>query len=326
MGSKDLLSITWVGNAARRLMRSYTLTSGRYGFDGTVETFSNFSPGSTFYLTRNDGSYGDASDYEALQVGYNRRPARGLQLTANYTWSHAIDTNSDNWSAQSGTWVGGTADKTRGNSSADRRHIFNLATTYNMPSLHSSNALLKTVNKVLLRGWAINALLKVQSGSPGSVLWTRFMDSLTDGQFTSYNFRADLVPGQPLWLNDPTVPGGRKLNPDAFAIPACALLNANQVCNGSLPRNSIVFPGIWSLDGNISRTFNITEKLKFQVRADVYNVPNHPVFGAADTMLPYTVQGDPGVLKPSSLSSTFGQPTWLQVPNRGMQIVMRLNF
>jgi len=38
-------------------------------------------------------------------------------------------------------------------------------------------------------------------------------------------------------------------------------------------------PGTWSLDGNLAKTFRISESKSVQVRADATNILNHPAPG-----------------------------------------------
>jgi Carboxypeptidase regulatory-like domain len=45
---------------------------------------------------------------------------------------------------------------------------------------------------------------------------------------------------------------------------------------GNMPQNTIRGVGSWSLDGNLGKTFRITESKSLQVRVDATNVMNHP--------------------------------------------------
>jgi hypothetical protein len=44
-------------------------------------------------------------------------------------------------------------------------------------------------------------------------------------------------------------------------------------------------PGMNNIDFTLSKDFRITEKLKLEFRASMFNVPNHPVFSGAGTTL-----------------------------------------
>jgi len=101
-----------------------------------------------------------------------------------------------------------------------------------------------------------------------------------------YVTQPDFVPGQPDWIADPTQPGGKALNPNAFAIPPTGTI-------GNSPRNGL--RNIYILDQTdlaLRRRFNLTERLKLDVRAEYFNVFNHPMFGAPGAVSgPYTFWG-----------------------------------
>src|SRR5437667_215581 len=73
--------------------------------------------------------------YNALLFSVQRRAARGVTLNANYTWSHCISDHPQPQQTAFGTngnvgWTNGDRRSDRGNcsqSSADRRHLFNLS-------------------------------------------------------------------------------------------------------------------------------------------------------------------------------------------------------
>jgi hypothetical protein len=87
-------------------------------------------------------------------------------------------------------------------------------------------------------------------------------------------------------------PGGRAINPDAFAYPSCPSSNPN--CYGNAPRNFARGFGAWQMNLAIRREFPIHERLKLQFRAEAFNIFNHTNLGGID---------------PNFGSSTFGQAT-----------------
>jgi hypothetical protein len=88
-----------------------------------------------------------------------------------------------------------------------------------------------------------------------------------------YGTQAEIVPGQPSWILDRSQPSGTALNPAAFSQPP-----AGQV--GDLPRNSLRSPySINQTDVALRRRFNLGERVKLDVRAEYFNVFNHPMFG-----------------------------------------------
>ncbi len=79
--------------------------------------------------------------------------------------------------------------------------------------------------------------------------------------------QADVVPGQPFWLANANEPGGRVINPDAFAAPAG--LN-----NGAFPRNSLRGFPFSQTDAALKRQFRLRERMRLDVRAEYFNVFN----------------------------------------------------
>jgi hypothetical protein len=115
--------------------------------------------------------------------------------------------------------------------------------------------------------------------------------------------RPDLVPGVPVWLNDPLVAGHRRLNPAAFSVPATGVM-------GTLGRNAITGNALTQLDVSVRREFPLVRRISLEVSLAIFNALNHPAFA---NPVPY-------------LSSPwFGQPTSMQnlmlgsgTPNTGL--------
>jgi hypothetical protein len=85
--------------------------------------------------------------------------------------------------------------------------------------------------------------------------------------------RPDVVPGVPLHLYPSGAPGGKVINPAAFATPAPA------TAQGDLGRNALRGFGAAQWDITLRRQFHFTERLSLQARADFFNILNHPNFG-----------------------------------------------
>ena len=101
----EALTVSYVGSHASRLLERKEID---------VQPFNpNF--GTIFF-----NQSGLTSDYDALQVQFQRRLTRGLQALASYTWSHSIDYGSFNLDVP----------YQRGNSDFDIRHSLTGAFTY----------------------------------------------------------------------------------------------------------------------------------------------------------------------------------------------------
>ena len=249
LGREQTLTTTYVGNAGRRLLAQRSLT------------ITPFNPNfSDIRLVSNDAT----SDYHALQTQFQRRLSRGIQALVSYTWAKAIDVVSTD---------GPSNILLRGPSDFDIRHNLTGAVTYDIPAPRSGG-----FSTAILRQWSIDTRFNAQSSLPLNIIAGIILDP-ADG--TQIARRANLIDNVPVYIADPTAPGGRLINRAAFSIPP-----PNQ--QGNLGRNSIRGLAAWQIDLALRRQFNFTETLNLQFRAEAFNVFNHPNFGAIDTTLTST--------------------------------------
>ena len=274
LGKNQVFSVSYVGSAGRRLLTTLLLNQ-RVGNTGAYQNpnFRNIS------YTDN----GPTSDYNSLQAQYQRRLSRGLQALANYTWSHAIDVVSDELT---------TGQFERGSASFDVRHNFSAALTYQLPKFTEN----RFVNAIGY-GWAVDSTIYAQSGQPINIQ----LGTIALGDGTQVGVRPDVVPGQPFWIEQANVPGGRRINPAAFkAPPAVGGIYTRQ---GNLGRNVLTGPPIYQVNVGIKREFGLYERLRLQLRAEAFNVFNHPQFSGYGTVLSYpTLFGIPS----STLNTSLG--------------------
>ena len=244
-GGKQALTLTYVGQAGRDLLRTEAIFKPNANFSGD------------FLLTQNDAR----SNYNALQLQFRRPLAARIQLLLNYTWSHSLDNASnDQAAALTNTVISAASDYA--SSDFDVRHSFSGALTYAVPALRKSGPL-----SVVSRDWSIDAVTVARSGFPFNAV----ENSVKVDPASNVKTRPDLVPGQPFWLSTPMAPGGKSLNPNAFMTPST-------IRQGNEGRNDIPGFGLTQVDVSIARKFPMTERLSLQFRADAFNVLNHPNF------------------------------------------------
>lgn len=210
------------------------------------------------------------SDYNALQLQFQRRLASGLQALASYSWSHSVDIGSY------GNYANGsfaTINSNRGDSDFDIRNTFSLAFTYNVPNI-GRNAF----TKAIIGGWSTQNIIQVRSAPPVDVIDKAFT-ALTSTN-SAIQIRPDLVSGQPLYLHGSQYPGGKALNPNAFVNPPGNPTTGLPLRQGDLGRNALRAFGLTQWDIAVHRDFPIHESVNLQFRAELFNVLNHPNFGA----------------------------------------------
>lgn len=243
-GGKQTVSVTYLGQAGRDLLRKEALFQPNPDFSGL------------FFLTQNDAR----SNYNALQVQYRRPLSKQVQALLNYSFSHSLDNASNDYVAGvSNTVI--SAKNDYASSDFDVRHSFSGAVTWALPS-----AARVPILSFITRDWSLDTIVVARSGFPfnGQVF-------LGAGDLAEEFTRPDLVPGQPFWISNPQAPGGKTLNPNAFLVPTT-------VRQGTESRNDINGFGLTQIDLSIARLFSLGERLHLQFRADAFNALNHPNF------------------------------------------------
>ncbi|MCA1619361.1 MAG: TonB-dependent receptor [Acidobacteria bacterium] len=296
LGRRESLSLSYVGAAGRRLLRQTAL----------LRPNANFN---VVRLTTN----GSASDYHALQAVYARRLSKGFQAHASYTWSHSIDDDSDD--SSSGLVFVGSLDRAaeRGPSTFDVRHSLSAAVSYDLPGPGP-----RARGRALLRGWSLDSILRARTAAPVNVIQTTgvFIGDLVEAR------RPDLVGGVPVYLDDPLAPGGRRFNPAAF--------RAVTSRQGTLGRNALRGFPLTQLDLAVRRQFSLSERARLQLRAEVFNVLNHPNFGDPVGDLQSRLFG----LSTQTLARSLGSggvngglsPLYQVGGPRSVQLALRLGF
>ncbi len=213
------------------------------------------------------------SDYEGLSLSVRRSFSRGLFFAANYKWSHEIDDGS-NGSGDGDSLVAQNVSCMpceRGSGAFDARHVLNFNAVYELP-LGEGKAHLSSPGplRTIFGSWELSSLVNARTGFPVNVTIDRSSTAIPDGN--TNNQRPDLVPGVSL-----TPPGGQSIgawiNPAAFAPPAAGTW-------GNSPRNLLRAPGAWQIDAGVSKRLFATERFQLQFRTDIFNIFNHPQYGA----------------------------------------------
>jgi hypothetical protein len=297
-GSSQTVSLTYLGAVGRDLLRVTNLFNPNQNF-GQVN------------LTDNTAT----SDYQALQLKFERRLSRGLQALASYTWSHSIDISStdafSNYLSTPGSIANPNID--RGNSDFDIRHSFTGGVTYNLPSPDSN----KFAHDAL-GGWSVDSFVFARTAPPVDVVGPiEYADGI------ALYPRPDVVPGVPLVLYGSPYPGGKAFNPAAFAAPPTGQ-------QGDFGRNALRGFGAWQVDVAFQRQFRLTEKMGLRFRGEFFNLFNHPNLGPPDNNLTDPLFGRSTQMLASSLGSGGANggfnPLYQIGGPRSIQLALKLVF
>ncbi len=241
---------------------------------------------------------GGTASYNGLVISAQRRPVRGVSLSANYTWSHCISDPYQGAANPGGAqaWVDSTNRHydhgdcigSGDGGAEDRRQIFNLSGTAASPQFAGSKL------RILGSGWQVAPILRILSGGTVNV------ENPTDpGLIYVRPQRPNLLLANP--YGDRSVKNF--LNPNAFAAPLPGTL-------GNLGHAAIRGPGTWQFDLALSRNFKVRETQRVEFRAEAFNVTNSFRMDTLDS---------------NSTSNTFGQITAARDP-RIMQFALKYIF
>lgn len=254
MGEQQTLSLSYVGSLGKNLL--YTRMANPQLLGNTA-----FSAGKGLYLTNNASS----SSYHSLQLRFQQRLSHGLLALGSYTWSHALDDATSNF----------TLDYLqRADSSYDLRHNAQITLSYSTPSRGNG------ISRALTRNWGIDGRVSLRSSLPIDI--TTGISILANG--TSYSPHPNRVAGETLYIDDPSTPGGRRINYKAFAI---ATDSGGATVEGNVRRNYARGFGSAQTDLALRREFQLFEGLNAQLRVEAFNVFNQINLGAIYNQLSY---------------------------------------
>ena len=286
-------------NIQQKLAENMSLEVGYVGSKGThlVRLFDANQPNANYVFPNPDFTNMDflapisSSSYNALQTTFRIYGKSGWSGFASYNYGKSIDDASDGIDFTPGAAF--PQDSTnlaaeRGPSTFDTRQRFTGAFSYDLPTWHS-------VPHALGSGWALNWIASLQTGRPIPIVTVND----TSGRYY-YRQRPNVVAGinpiLPHWN-----PYTGYLNANAFSQPP-------QGTFGDLGRDSVFGPGYRNLDFSVTKNTRIFERLNLQLRAEFFNILNHPNFalpngevspGVAPAGLisqtPDVAQGNPGL-------------------------------
>lgn len=275
----------------RRLYSGCTLAQPSgciYGSSGLISTIAN-------------------SSYNAFEAELGRHFSRNLAVQFSYTFSKALDdASSFNLGGAGSGGMAGENDLAQnpfdlkaeyGRSLFDARHRLAMNYIWQLPAAAWA--------RPLLRDWSVSGLVTLQSGMPFTVY---------DPNDVSLTGSAPEISGYS--SNRPNLVGNPNQGPrtaaEWFNVSAFQALNpvtqAGQF--GNEGRNVVQGPGYADWDFALLRTLQLGEFRSLQIRAEIFNLLNHPNFD-----LPNNEIGTPN----------FGAITQARSP-RLVQLALRLHF
>jgi len=234
------------------------------------------------------------SYYDGLQTKLTRRMSGGLMLGVVYTLSKAI--NSDDNEEVSGTFgvAGGYLfwpypayrNRNKALASYDRTHNLAIYGTYEFPFGANKRWATSGILNALASGWQLNWTLVRTSGNPltlggGGAQVNAPGNTQTPDQIGPVRILGGVGPTQ---IRGQSVScAATDLSCHYWDPAAFRAVPGTEIRFGTTGRNIIRGPGFFNLDASLFRDFKITERVKFQLRMEVFGVTNTPHFGNPGT-------------------------------------------
>ena len=225
------------------------------------------------------------SDFNSLNVRFERRFSNGISFLLSYGYSHSIDegygiSTSSNSSLATPQNSYDIRDN-RGSSDYDIRNRLVYNALYALPFGHGKYFMgsASGVKQAVLGDWSLSGIVSVQGGTPFTLLMSSSFD-----QSETFGFK-DL----PNVVGNPNVAGAVAANPTCVApttihtttdwFNPCAFLVPAKGNFGDEGRNTLLGPGLQNVDFSLIKNIRIKERANVEFKAEAFNLFNHPNFG-----------------------------------------------
>jgi hypothetical protein len=310
IASNWLATATYIGN---RTVHVYGANEQNVPQPSPTATASNEQARRTLTLLNpTQGAYyssivqsddGATARYDGLLLKLEHRLSHNVTWLTNYTWSQCISTYDFNGELSTNQYQNpANRNAEKGDCNFDRRHIFNSSLVAQSPGVGAGFA------QILTKNWQVAPIVSLYTGQPFSVT-TGSDVSLTGENLDRPNVVLGVTNPFPHttseWFNTALFAGG--CTTAAYVgNPSCVPLGTF----GNAARDIFHGPGTIQWDMNVSRQFQIKERMKLEFRSDFFNIMNHANWNAPSAGL---------------TSSTFGQVTAFGSP-RLIQLAMKMYF
>jgi hypothetical protein len=268
------LRASYAGNRGEHELGSYDLNAVT-SIAGAVQPRRPYQPFSTITWISNPFS----SNLNQLQLGLIKAYRGGFSVRAQFQYTRAlgIETYDDPFNGR----------LSYGNLGGIRRFGLVNSYVYELPFgsrrrwLNTKSSNTKSVARAVAGGWELTGIPSYFSGAPYQLAFSQSV--------------AGCPTGRPNFIGNP-VPANRSVNqwfnPAAFSVPTnCSYGNEGY--------NSLFGPNTVTWNTGLFRNVRMTERFSAQIRAEAFNVLNHPVWG--------TPRNNISSSSPGQITSTSGE-------------------
>ena len=246
LGSSSVFQVGYVGSQGRKLNIISNINQ-----NGAFTHFGNI-------LQMNSTG---TSNYNSLQSSFRLKSWHGLTTQFGYTWSHALDIISE----YRGTILDDAFNPKLdyGNGDFDTRHAFTASFVYQVPNAPWATS---AWSKRLVNGWQASSLWNFHSGQPFDEVRSYLNligNPFKTGNGVTIDHKFSQANGGTLWVN-----------PTSFCDPSVGDPQCPGSAFGNIARNKYYGPGFADVDVSVFKNIAITERVKIQLRAEIFNLLN----------------------------------------------------
>ena len=254
LGTAAIFQIGYVGSNAHKLSVMQNINQAPLA--GGPRPFATQYP--AFGDINQLNSVGD-SNYNSLQTTFKLRSWHGLTSQVSYTWGHELDMVSE---YRGVIPLDSTNLKAEyGNGDYDTRNSFTASFIYDVPKAPWAHGWTEQV----FNGWQLSSLWVLHGGQPFNITGNTNRPGLDliANPFAGVSHSFSAANGGEQWVN-----------PAAFCVPGAVGCTGPTNPLGDLARNKYYGPGFKDFDFSIFKNFSITERIKLQLRGEIYNIGN----------------------------------------------------
>ncbi|MCC6589284.1 MAG: TonB-dependent receptor [Bryobacterales bacterium] len=245
LGNGFLLDVGYVGTAGRKMPYSRIISAAAPGTGVLGLPFASFNRTAAVW----ERGTGMNNNYNSAQVNLTKRFAAGLAFAGSYTFSKALDYGYEFMNPFDVRSNYGRADW-------DRTHILAISHVWNLPFGPGSKYFTSGAAAHVLGNWELNGIMRWATGTPYTVT--------ADPLFCACPGLAGVPAAYSGSMN---LRGAASFEPGLFSAPGSGQF-------GSLSRNSISGPDLFTYNLSLFRNFAVAENVKFELRGEVYNLTN----------------------------------------------------
>jgi hypothetical protein len=251
--------------------------------------------------------------YNGLELSLSKQYSRGLQFLASYTFSKSLDTDGANINGTGGgnTFTRGDQNSPRqrwGRSSFDRTNRLVFSAVYVLPSSYPTK-----VERAALAGWSVGAVGTVQSGDALTIISTNSTNVFGVSQDRA-QLSGSCSKGQIVTSGTVQSKLNNYFRNSCFAMPPVIGADGQGTAFGNSATGLVNGPDQANLDLSLAKIIPLrwpNAGSTLQLRAELFNVFNHPQFADPDN---------------SFSSATFGVIGGTSVNPRVGQLAIKVSF